>query len=227
MRFVPLLLAATLVASPLKAQTAPAAADANAIMRVVLAFETRVHRDAEVGPPPCVRLRVGSASLGDARRSVEETEAFENRPALPPARPEARAQSGPVTVVNSRVIPLSPFHIWRRVPERNRGYVESDGPLSADLEAAVRAAERAALVAPLQPQRVPLIRTEWFDQPLIRCRNMRIWPALEFGAPVIVGEFAFVRVDFDCVLCGQGTMLALRRVGAAWDIIAAAEKCVS
>jgi hypothetical protein len=223
MRLSAPLLATAIFASPLHAQQAGAASDARAVMRTVLAFETGVHRAAEVGPPPCVRPRVGRASLGGSRRDVEEAEAYERlRPPSTPVRPEALVRVDPVTAVDPREIRLSPFHRWQRIPSRNPGYVGAGGPLPAGLEAEVKAAERAALVAPLQPRWLSTIRPEWFDRPLSMCRNRRALPALEFDSPVVVNGFAFVRTDFDCVLCGQGIVLALRRVGEAWEIIAAA-----
>jgi hypothetical protein len=219
-----LMLAAAVQAAALPV---PTRRDAGEIMRVVLAFETRVHRDAEVGPPPCVRQRVGLASLGDRRGAVEVTEAFERRPPPPPVRPENLVPIDPAAVINSAEIQLSPFHRWRRVPSRNPGYVEDGGLLPAELQTDVQAAERAALVAPLQPLHLTAIDPAWLDRPLRMCRRARTWPALEFGSPVIVGDHAFVRADFDCVLCGQGTMLALRRRGASWELIAAAVTWVS
>lgn len=208
--------------APVPASPPPTAADARAILRLVMALETRVHAQAEVGPPPCVRPWVGPASLGGARRRVEAWE----RP-QPPAPPPAPMPPGAVTVVNSSELRFSPFARWQRLGDMHRGYIDIGGPLSADAEAAIREAERAAMVAAPQRRLVAMIERAWFGPPLAFCHGDHWQPVLEIESPTIVGQFAFVDVAFQCVLCGQGVRLAFRRVRSGWEIVAAAERWVS
>ena len=217
------LLASLLIAAtPAPASPPPTAADAREILRLVMALETRVHAQAEVGPPPCVRRWVGPASLGGARRRVEAWE-----PPQPPAPPLPPEPPGVVTVVDSSELRFSPFVAWQRLGDMHRGYVDIGGGLSPDVEAAIREAERAAMVAAPQRRPVAMIERAWFGPPLAFCHGDRWQPVLEIESPTIVGEFAFVDVNFQCVLCGQGVILAFRRLRSGWEIVAAAERWVS
>lgn len=200
----------------------PARSDAGDILRVVLAFETGVHRQAEVGPPPCVIRRIGPASLGGARRAVEAAE--RPRPTRAPSRSSTAGQS---FIIRSSDVPVFLFANWETPSAVNRGYVDGAGPLPADLEARIRTAERAAMMASPQRRAVRTIDRAWIGPPLEFCGGGEHWPNLDIGSPAIVGDLAFVRADFDCVLCGQGVLLALRRTGAGWEIVATAQRWVS
>jgi hypothetical protein len=215
-----------LAASLLLAAAQPAApptirADAREILRVVLAETARVHAAATVGPPPCVRRRV-DAAIGGQRRRVEESE----RPVAPPATGTTLGSQS-VTVVDLSEIRFSPFVDWQRPAAVNNGYFGNGGELPEAETQSLQAAERAVLVAPRQPRAVRRIDQAWLRAPLAFCTGERWRPYLVFSAPAIVGDFAFVEVDFQCVLCGQGTALALRRTGRQWQIVAVAQRWVS
>lgn len=214
------LAAALVLAAPPASAASPA--DAREVMRVVLAFEARFH-EREVAQPPCIVRRVGLTSLGGNRREIER---YEAPPAPPPPRP-APARSGAAMVVDSSEIRLSPFFGWRRVAETHDGSFELAGELPVREGMRLQAAERAVMLAPRQRQRIGEIDPDWLQAPLAFCAGASFKPYLEIGSPAFLGDFAFVSADFICVLCGQGMMIALRRVGQDWRIMAAAIPWVS
>jgi hypothetical protein len=130
-------------------------------------------------------------------------------------------------VVDSSEIRLSPFVDWRRPAAVNRGYFDREPDLPRIEELRLSTAERAVLVAPRQPRRVRRVASAWLRPPLAFCAGDPMQPWLEFNAPAIHGDLAFVEVDFQCVLCGQGTSLALRRSGGQWRIVAVALRWMS
>jgi hypothetical protein len=205
------------------ARSAPSAADAREVMRVVLAFETEIHRRTELEPPPCVRGRVPATSMGGNRRAVLAYE----RP-LPPARPRRSARPRAMIVIDSREIRWSPFFGWRRLADISKDYLELADQLPPEDEKQLRTVERAVMMAPRQRRLVDRIEPGWIAAPLAFCAggDPNI-PYLEFGSPAFHGDFAFVRAEFQCVMCGQGSMLALRRTAGGWLIVAAAIPWVS
>ncbi len=214
------LLALLLAASPPPEAPAASTADARQVLRVVLAFETQIHRAAEVGPPPCVLRRVGEDSLGGRRLAVEEYE--RPRPPRPP-RPAGTV----ITVVDAAELHLSPFSHWEHLSATNRGYFGRGRDLSPEADAQMAQAERTAMIGPRQRRRVREIDPAWIGPPLRFCRRGDEFPRLEIGSPTFTGDLAFVWSRFECVLCGQGVILALRRSGRRWEIAAVALKWVS
>jgi hypothetical protein len=216
-----LLLSLLAAAAPPSTGHRGSADDAREILRIVTAFQVQVHRAAEIGPPPCVRPRVGKASLGGARKRIE---AFE---APRPVKPMPPVTRGPVTVINSAEIRLSPFRNWRRLADEHPGGVEMGDELPSPEAKRLGDAERALMMAPLQPRRVKTLDAAWLDAPLAFCPGSEGQPELAISSPAISGGFAFVEVEFHCVLCGQGVTLALARRGGGWEIVAAAHRWVS
>ena len=188
--------------------------DARAIMRTMLATQWRIHANAEVGPVPCVRRRVADQTFGGPRLMPKELE-----PPLPSAPPPASAKSSPVTIIDISEISFSQALGWHRPVIDTDGYVGQGDEIPED---EVRPLEEAARILRTGPRPRHLIREidpRWLRKPLEFCAGNRNRPWLEIASPAIHGDIAFIAVDFQCVLCGQGVLYTLRRGQAGWRIV--------
>lgn len=195
--------------------------DAREVLRSVMAIQVDLHRLADEEPPPCVRRRIRGAGLGGIPKAIEEWENPRPKPPRPPLPP------GPVTVIDSSEVRFSPFSSWRRPAEVHRGYFDYQEELETPEGRRIEEAERALLMAPVQRQVVKRIDAAWLAAPLEFCTSDEQWPYLEISSPAFQGDFAFVRSSFQCALCGQGVILALKRDGPRWRLVAIAPKWVS
>ena len=99
--------------------------------------------------------------------------------------------------------------------------------LMAAAETRVQDAERTAWTVPAEPRSVERIEAGWLPADFPFCTGTGYEAPLEFSAPVIVGDVAFVTVDFQCPLCGRGMLYAFQRRRAGWVLLAWTEQWVS
>ncbi len=192
-------------------------------MQLVLDRAARIHAAAEEGPPPCVPRRVTSATFA-GRRAARVAEGRKSKAVRPPeaSSPTARIVLRPEDVALSLSHPA-----WRKLAEEGRGYFEFAGPLAASEMRVFDEAEDMLRAGPDPPRLVRRIDPAWLRAPLALCTGDPRRPRLNVAAPAILRDLAFVDVDFDCVLCGQGVLLALRRTDQGWAIVAGAQEWVS
>jgi hypothetical protein len=164
-------------------------------------------------PPPPLDAR------NEARDVIEivvrsETAAYAHRAA--PYRPCVELQIDQASVRGG----------GRRHPDNNIVFFwhgpDHDGqrqPVPVGDREAVNEAIRAALSSSTQVRWVTRIQAAWVAQPLDVCASGES-PRLSFGSPVIVGDVAFVKVEFMCPTCGEANLAALRRTARGWTITA-------
>ena len=140
----------------------------------------------------------------------------------------ANSVISPLPCVEERTAGVSVGGGGRRHPGNNVGMfwysLEGDGrggrrSLSAGDQEAAREAMRAALSASTQRRWVAWILPAWMSPSLSFCTGSET-RRLSFGSPVIVGDVAFVFVDYICQLCGQADVFALRRNSRGWVTVA-------
>ncbi|HEY5721596.1 MAG TPA: hypothetical protein VIT45_04670 [Allosphingosinicella sp.] len=207
---------------PATGAAAQSRSDAREVLRSVMAIQVDLHRRAEEEPPPCVRRKVAGPSPGGIPEVVEEWEHPRPKPPRPPLPPGTR-----IRTIDSDQVRFSPFSSWRRPAAVHRGYFEYHEELTGPEGRQIDEAERALLMAPLQRHRVKRIDPAWLAAPLAFCAGDDQWPYLEISSPVFHGDFTFVYSSFQCALCGQGVILAFKRAGPRWRLIAIAPKWVS
>lgn len=153
---------------------------------------------------------------------LADQEAERNRPSAPP--PQAAAND-PIVV---REVRFSPGGFdWFR-PRRTRdGYFGGRAHLSRAEDKAVTEAAVRIIRSAEQSDSIRTIDPAWLQKPLLLCEDDPEQPYLLFSSPAISGDFAFVTVDFQCVMCGQGVILSLKRERGRWTIVAADQQWVS
>jgi hypothetical protein len=109
-------------------------------------------------------------------------------------------------------------YAWWGFGDLRSGSLELADRLPPLQEARVQASERAAWTA--ASSHVRQIEPSWLRAPLRFCPAHFAYRHLELTEPVIVGQLAFVSVNFQCALCGVGTLLALRRTSSGWETFA-------
>jgi hypothetical protein len=81
-------------------------------------------------------------------------------------------------------------------------------------------AEADIIRGPAQRQTADTIQAGWVPKPLQLCANEKRLPVLNFSAPAVRGDVAFVEAGYVCGgLCGNGLLYALRRTGSEWRIV--------
>jgi hypothetical protein len=196
-------------------------ADAREIMRVVLTEEAALHGQSNVGPAPCVRRDVEGVTLNGRRRMLADQEPERNRPSAPPTQ----AAKDPIVINELQFSPLG--FDWFR-PRRTRdGYFGGRAHLSRAEDRAVTEAAIGIIRRAEQSDSIRTIDPAWLQKPLLLCENDPEQPYLEFSSPAASGDFAFVAIAFQCVMCGQGVILALKRERGRWAIVAADQQWVS
>lgn len=216
MRFVPLLLAATLVASPLQAQSAASADDARAVLAAVLAHQAAMRGlesaaqtcvTAALAPPPAAAGAEDPMLPDHAVRiyfqwHVPEAAAVARPPPQPRPEGQRRRRERPPPVVLPAAVPTE-------VAQR----LDALRALAAQSNAAPPVAEvdPALLTAPMQLQDM----------------NRGCAP-LQLSAPGFAGDAAFVETAYACgTTCGNGSLYALERRDGRWAVVAVADIWIS
>lgn len=176
------------------------------ILRTVIAREAKLYGKLPGDVQPCVTPVINKTTFDELRR-----------------------HSGPQNQVEmaSDRIPIDPtWHLfpWHvAVTGNEKRSVALDKPLLERLGAGV-----SNIVA--RPESAPLVdhvSAGWLSAPYKICEKSDAYPRLELSAPAVDGDFAFVDVDFECVLCGHGTTYVLQRTRSHWKIIASYTSWVS
>ena len=215
MRFVPLLLAATLVAAPLHAQTA-AADDARAVLAAVLAHQVSMRGmesaaqtcvTVELAPPPAAAGAEDPMLPDHAVRiyfqwHVPEAPATVRPP--PQFRPDGRRQRrerAPPLVLPAAV----PAALAQRLDALRAEAARSES------RPAVSQVDASLVTAPMQ----------------LRQMDSGCAP-LQLSAPGFAGDAAFVETAYACgTTCGNGNLYALERRAGRWEVVAVADIWIS
>jgi hypothetical protein len=120
-----------------------------------------------------------------------------------------RPSGQPVQVGSNRVQPALPFAFFSR-PQMSEAEAAEARKIAQAVEAIADGAGRRPSVTRL--------RSEWLTLPFRLCNQER-YGLLELSSPVFSGDYAFVSVEWNCVLCGHGLDLALKRRGKKWVIV--------
>ena len=217
MRFVPLLLAAALVAPPVQAQTARSADDARAVLAAVLAHQVSI-RGLESAAQTCVTAALAPPPVAAGAED----------PMLPDHAvriyfqwhvPEAPAVIRPAS-------PRPPEGQRRRNRERPPPVV-LPAPIPADQAQrldALRAEAARSQAAPAIDQVDAALLT-----PPMQLQGMNNGCApLQLSAPGFAGDTAFVETAYACgTTCGNGSLYALQRREGRWTVIAVADTWIS
>jgi hypothetical protein len=216
MRFVPLLLAATLVASPLQAQRAPTADDARAVLAAVLAHQAAMRGlesaaqtcvTAQLAPPPAAAGAEDSMLPDHAVRIYFQWHVPEAAATIRPPRPpqpegQRRRRERPPPVVLPAAVPAE---LAQRLDALRALAAQSNA------EPAVSQVDAALLTAPMQLQDM----------------NRGCAP-LQLSAPGFAGDAAFVETAYACgTTCGNGSLYALERREGRWAVVAVADIWIS
>lgn len=216
MRFVPLFLAATLVAAPLQAQTAASADDARAVLAAVLAHQTSM-RGPESAAQTCVTVQLAPppAAAGAEDPMVPEhvvriyfqwhvPEAAAAVRPPPQPRPEGqrrRRERPPPVALPAPVAPelAQRLDVQRAEAARNTA------------EPPITQIDENLLTAPMQLQDMS-----------------RGCAPLQVSAPGFAGDTAFVETAYACgTTCGNGSLYALQRREGRWAVVAVADIWIS
>lgn len=216
MRFVPLLLAATLVASPLQAQTAASADDARAVLAAVLAHQAAMRGlesaaqtcvAAQLAPPPAAAGAEDPMLPDHAVRiyfqwHVPEAAAVVRPPPQPRPEGQRRRRARPPEVVLPAAVPAE---LAQRLDALRVQAAQSNAA------PAVSAVDGSLLTAPMQLQDM----------------NRGCAP-LQLSAPGFAGDAAFVETAYECgTTCGNGNLYALERREGRWAVVAVADIWIS
>ena len=218
MRFVPLILAATLVASPLQAQTAASAADSRAVLAAVLAHQASM-RGLESAAQTCVVPALAAAPAPPG--------AGEDDPMLPDHAvriyfqwhvPEAAAAIRP---------PPQPRPEGQRRHRERAAPVELPAAVPAGLAQQLDALRTQAAHNATEPGIAEV--DEALLTPPMRLQDMGSGCApLQLSAPAFAGDAAFVETAFACgTTCGNGSLYALQRREGRWQVVAVADIWIS
>jgi hypothetical protein len=95
-----------------------------------------------------------------------------------------------------------------------------EATLPADEARTLSEAETDIIRGPAQAQTADRIQAGWLPKPLQLCGDEKRLPMLNFSAPAVRGDVAFVEAGYVCGgLCGNGLLYALRRTGSEWRIV--------
>ena len=217
MRFVPLLLAAALIAPPLHAQTAQSADDARAVLAAVLVHQVSI-RGLESAAQTCVIAALAPPPVA----------AGEEDPMLPDHAvriyfqwhvPEAPAAIRPPT-------PRPPEGQRRRNRERLPPVVL---PAAVPAELARQLdALRAEAARNTAPPAVAQVDAALLTPPMqLQEMNAGCAP-LQLSAPGFASDTAFVETAYACgTTCGNGSLYALQRRAGRWVVVAVADTWIS
>ena len=217
MKFVPLLLAATLVASPLHAQTAASADDARAVLAAVLAHQASM-RGLESAAQTCVTVALAPPPVA----------AGEEDPMFPDHAVRIYFQwhvpDAPAVV---RPPPPPQLDGQRRRNRERPPPVALPAPVPAELARqldALRAEAARSNAAPAVAEVDQALLT-----PPMQLQDMRGGCApLQLSAPGFAGDTAFVETAFACgTTCGNGSLYALQRREGRWTVVAVADIWIS
>jgi hypothetical protein len=196
--------------APTDAQAAaapPAVADAEEIMRVVLAKQARTVR--EWGSREfCIEAQIPDATFAPLRRALIK-----------------RASRPPGAKVEGIEI-LGDFG-WQVPRDSGKGYQLGTKAPSKEALRPIANAVLAITNGPEPPQLVRNVDAAWLPIPLKLCQGEPQQPYLEIYGPVLQGDIAFVEADYFCPLCGQGLIYALERDRSTWKIVAMTETWAS
>lgn len=217
MRFVPLLLAATMVASPLRAQNAASADDARAVLAAVLAHQTSM-RGLESAAQACVVAALAPPPVA----------AGEDDPMMPDHAvriyfqwhvPEAPAAIRP---------PPSPPPPGQRRRNRERPPpVVLPAPVAAELARQLDARRAEAARSQAAPAVVEIDAALLAAPMALQGTNAGCAP-LQLSAPGFAGDTAFVETAYACgTTCGNGSLYALQRREGRWTVIAVGDTWIS
>jgi hypothetical protein len=197
--------------------------NAREIMRAVLAEEARLHRGSDEGPAPCVKMIVDGVSLNGRRAMLANQEAERSRPAGP--SPPRAGEPTPITPE----LHFAPLEFdWVRPFHTPDGYFgEGDVRLPRAEDRAITRAAGGIIRNAEQGKLLGKIDPAWLQKPLSFCEGDPSEPYLSFSSPAVSGNFAFVTADFQCVICGQGVILALKRMRHRWIVVAVDQQWVS
>jgi len=212
MKLSVLVVAAALVAAPLRAQSGPEPADARAVIAAVLAHQASM-RGAESAAGTCVERALAG----------------------PPAAPGAEDPMVPNHAVRIRfrwhlpegpplVRPPPQFRPDGRPQRRER---RPDVPLPAAL--APDLAQRLdALRAEAAPAPLGEIDAALVPAPLRLRDGARDCGPLTLSAPAFAGDTAFVETAYACgTTCGNGSLYALQRRDGRWQVAGVADIWIS
>jgi hypothetical protein len=115
-------------------------------------------------------------------------------------------------------------HFWFGEVAAENGRIQAGGQVSPDIAERLFVAEEVAWGASSQPPLLSRVEPQWLVPPLSLCRDRL---GLRLSSPVLVGDLAFIAVDFNCPLCGQGVLIVLERRVSGWVVIAMADQWVS
>jgi hypothetical protein len=217
MRFVPLLLAATLVASPLHAQSAASADDARAVLAAVLAHQTAM-RGMESAAQACVTAALAPPPVA----------AGEEDPMMP---------DHAVRIYFQWHVPEAPAAIRPPTPPRPEGQrrrnrdrpppVPLPAPVAADLAQRLDAARAEAARSQAAPA-VAEVDAALLAPPMqLQGTNSGCAP-LQLSAPGFAGDTAFVETAYACgTTCGNGSLYALQRREGRWTVAAVGDTWIS
>jgi hypothetical protein len=209
-----LLALALLAAAPPEPARDASQSDAQEITRVIMAREWRIHAKAKVGPVPCVKREVTRVTFGGPRSSNGDDE----QPSPPP--PSSPAGTGtPITVLNSNDLWFTPGFRWGRLRDDRNGYTGGGRDLPEEKAKPLSDSASAIRDGPEPPHLIHAIDPLWLRAPLEFCAGDESRPYLDIASPAIRGDTAFVGADFECVICGQGLLFALRKERHGWEIV--------
>jgi hypothetical protein len=219
MRIRAAILAAALVAAPLRAQGAPdlpTADEARAVLAAVLAHQASV-RGPESGAQTCVAgALAGAPAPPDADDPMVPEHAVRIR--FQWHAPEAPAVVRPVR---------QPDPPGQRPRQRQRAapieLPAALAPALADRLSALRAeAARAAAPALLSAIDAALVPAPLSLQGADDCAPLTL------SAPAFAGDAAFVEFTFACgTVCGNGGLYALERRAGRWEVVGVADIWIS
>lgn len=118
-----------------------------------------------------------------------------------------------------------PPHFWSGDVSAVDGRIQTGTEVPPDVATRLFAAEAMAWSTSGQPPLLARIEPQWLAMPLVSCGENVM--GLRLTSPVIVGDLAFIAVDYQCPLCGQGMLLVLERRASHWAVIATAFQWVS
>lgn len=211
MRIRAALLCAALAAAPVNAQ--PAADEARAVIAAVLAHQASV-RGPEGGAQTCVvgALAGQPAPPGEEGRMTPD-HAVRIRFQWHAPEPPAAIRPAP-----------EPTEPGRRRRQRQRAApVELPAALAPALAERLEVQRAEAVGAPAS-SRLAEIDAAMVPAPLRLQGVARDCSALLLSAPAFAGDAAFVEIAYACgTVCGSGSLYALERREARWEVIGVAD----
>jgi hypothetical protein len=217
MRFVPLFLAATLIASPLQAQNAASIDDARAVLAAVLAHQVSI-RGPESAAQACVTAALAPPPVA----------AGEEDPMMPDHAVRIYFQwHVPEAPTAIRPPPPPQLDGQRRRNRERPPPVMLPAPIPADLARqldAQRAEAARSQAAPAIAQVDAALLT-----PPMQLQGMNSGCApLQLSAPGFAGDTAFVETAYACgTTCGNGNLYAVQRREGRWTVVAVADTWIS